>query len=1161
MNTTHNKPCTRGPVLLAALLLAALAPTAAAQQPPTAEELEFFETKIRPVLIEACYKCHSAQSDKIKGGLLVDSKEALLKGGSSGPAIVPGNAERSLFIKAIRYSDPNLQMPPKEKLAADKIADLEAWVKMGAPDPRTGKQGTVLKTGKDKDKAKTHWAFQPITKPPVPTPKSHLKTWIQNPIDTFVLAKMEEKGLLPSPPADRWTLIRRAYFDLTGLPPSPEAVEKFLTDESSDAWAKVIDELLASPQYGERWGRYWLDVARYADTRGGNNNQNRMQGNRMVYSFTYRDYVVNAYNEDLPYDTFLKQQIAADKMKDVDRKALAGLGLLTLNRAANAQEVIDDRIDVITRGMMSLGVYCARCHDHKFDPIPTKDYYSLYGVFLSSTDQGDKPVIESADTNPDYADYLKAISQTEADLETYRRNTLAKALGEARSKMMDYMLAVVDFEKDDKKIGSRADQDEFRRKYKLDPLVARDWESFLKRHDKETDTVMGPWAAYHKLEDKEFLAKGKELAERYAANDTAEKKNKINPLVARAFSTPAPTMRVVAERYARLFGDADRAWNTAMELYRKRAAVAKDIPPDEPKALADASLEEIRKTILGAGSPVNFTYDQLAARNNNALRNGETPYLNKIESININHPGSPKRAMVLTDRPNPVNARVMIKGTANNLGPEVPRQFLEILSGPDRKPFKDGSGRLELANAIASKDNPLTARVLINRVWANHFGAPLVRTPTDFGLRADDPTHPEMLDWLASWFIENGWSVKKLHKLVMMSNIYQQSSDDRAKANIADPANMMVWKMNRRRLDFEAFRDSLLAVSGKLDLTMGGQPVNLMNVADDKEYTRRTLYGFINRGNLASVFRTFDFANPDTTQGQRFNSTVPQQALFMMNSPFVATLARGMVARTDFKTEIDEEQRINKLYQLAFQRAPSPSELKLSKYFLEVQSGVKGGAEAKPVWQYGFGEYDERTKKTIRFNPLQNFTGKTWQGGPTLPDAKFAMLHLTADGGHPGVIKGLSVIRRWTAPKDGSVSIDGVLGHTITRGVVSDGVQGTIVSSRTGEIGRYVAAGKTTPTSVSRVDVKKGDIIDFVVDCRGNPRGDQFTWAPVIKVVGAAPMMMANRMADPAVPGEVNEWRAAADFNPSRNSAPKPLGTWEKYAQVLLLSNELSFVD
>ena len=1155
MKTSKTNSSLRELALIAAPFVLSVA--AFAQQPPTAEELEFFETKIRPVLIEACYKCHSADSEKVKGGLYVDSKEGLIKGGSSGPAIAPGNAERSLFIKAIRYSDPNLTMPPKEKLSADKIADLEAWVKMGAPDPRTGKKGNVLKNDKDKDKAKKHWAFQPIKKPEVPTPKSHLKTWIQNPIDTFVLAKMEEKGLLPSPPADRWTLIRRAYFDLIGLPPSPEAVEKFLTDESPEAWSNVIDELLASPQYGERWARYWLDVARYADTRGGNNNANRMMGNRMVYSFTYRDYVVNAYNEDLPYDQFLIQQIAADKIPGVDKKALAGMGLLTLNRAANPQDIIDDRIDVLCRGMMSLGVYCARCHDHKFDPIPTKDYYSLAGVFLSSEEKSDKPVIENPDLNPDYAAYVKAVNLAEADLEAYKRGALGKALGEARAKMAEYMIAVVDYQKEND-FKSRADQDAFRRQYKLDPLVAIEWARYLKGHDKESDAIFGPWAAYAKLNDKEFATKGKEFAVRYAANDTAEKKVKLNALVARAFSTPASSMRIVAERYGKLFGDADRTWNSTMELYRKRVAMAKEDKPEEPKGIADPVLDEIRKAILAGKTPVNFDYATLARRNNNAIQNGEGAYYAKIEQINIEHPGSPKRAMALTDG-TLRNARVMIKGSPQNLGDEVPRQFLEILSGPDRKPFKNGSGRLELAQAIASKDNPLTARVLINRVWANHFGAPLVRTPTDFGVRADDPTHPEMLDWMASWFIENGWSVKKLHKLIMMSNIYQQSSDDRAKAGIADPANMMVWKMNRRRLDFEAFRDSLLTVSGKLDLTMGGQPVNLMNVTDEKEYTRRTIYGFINRGNLAAVFRTFDFANPDSTQGQRFNSTVPQQALFMMNSPFVTALARGMVARTDFKTEIDEDQRINKLYQLAFQRAPSPTELKLSKYFLEVQSGVKGGGEAKPVWQYGFGEYSDATKKMLRFNPLQNFTGKTWQGGPTLPDARFAMLHLTSDGGYPGVIKGLSVIRRWTAPKDCSVSIDGTLGHKAAKG--SDGVQGVIVSSRTGELGRYLANGKTLPTAVAKVEVKKGDSIDFVVDCRADSRNDAFTWAPVIKVLGAPPAMMAGRMADASATGEVNEWRAAVDFNPSRNSAPKPLGTWEKYAQVLLLSNELSFVD
>ncbi|HYV37288.1 MAG TPA: DUF1549 domain-containing protein, partial [Gemmataceae bacterium] len=404
---------------LVAGLCAAGASTGTAQQ-LTGEELEFFEGKIRPIFIENCYKCHSSQSEKVKGGLLLDTKAAMLKGGDTGPSLVPGNAERSLLIKAVRYADPNLQMPPKTKLTDQQISDLEAWVKMGAPDPRTGKQGGILKTDADREKAKQHWSFLPLKKPAVPTPKANLKSWIQNPVDAFIFAKLEEKKMMPALPANRWTLIRRAYFDLIGMPPSPQEVEDFLSDDSPDAFAKVVDRLLASPQYGERWARYWLDIARYADTKGGNVNQMREQ--LFVYSYTYRDYVINAFNDDLPYNQFIMQQVAADQLPQSDsKKALAGLGFLSLSRQGNMQETIDDRIDVVTRGFMGLSVYCARCHDHKFDPIPTADYYSLYGVFASTVEPGDKPIIDAPEQTKEYKEYQQKLAVLEREAENFRQ--------------------------------------------------------------------------------------------------------------------------------------------------------------------------------------------------------------------------------------------------------------------------------------------------------------------------------------------------------------------------------------------------------------------------------------------------------------------------------------------------------------------------------------------------------------------------------------------------------------------------------------------------------------------------------------------------------------------------------------------------------------------
>lgn len=1123
-------------------------------KPLTADESEFFESKIRPALIEHCYKCHSAESDKLKGGLALDSRDATLKGGSSGPSIEPGNPEKSLFVKAIRYSDPNLQMPPKEKLPESVITDFENWVRMGAPDPRTGKTGGLLKSEQDKAKAKAHWAFQPVKKPEVPTPKLNLKKWIQNPVDSFILAKLEEKGMIPSFPADRVTLIRRAYFDLVGFPPSQAEVEAFVSDESPDAFAKVVDGLLDSPHYGERWGRYWLDLARYSDTRGGNNN-NRGVPNRFIYSFTYRDYVVDAFNRDKPYDQFLIEQIAADQVAGDDKKVLAAMGFLTLGRpGANIQDAIDDRIDTVTRSTLALSVYCARCHDHKFDPIPTADYYGMYGVFASSIEPAEKPLLEAPADTPEYKEFVARQAALEQELEMFRARTLNNFLTKARTNLFGYLVAAHELESTDKRM-DRAERETFARDRKLDEFMMGRWASYVKSHvNKKNDPIFGPWVAYSELEDKEFASKGREIA----ASIKGDAGKKMNPLVARAFSTSASSFNQVIDRYVKLFADAERQWQSAVILYEKKKASAKD-EEAAPKGLADPAQEELRKVLYGNDSPLKVTYDQLAGLNNNRIRNQEGPILDRLVDLQVSHPGAPRRAMALMDQRTPKNAQILIKGSPNNRGPEVPRQFLEILSGPDRRPYKNGSGRLEMAKAIANKDNPLTARVFVNRVWNQHFGGAIVRTLSDFGVRAQDPSHPELLDWLASYFVENKWSVKKLHRLIMLSNTYQQASDEVPQFSAIDPNNLLFHRMNRRRLDFEAFRDNLLTISGKLDLTMGGPSVSL---TQEPFSYRRTVYGFIDRRNLATIFRTFDFANPEATVGERFNSTVPQQALFMMNSPFIADLARGLVQRTDFKNEVDDRRRVEAIYQAAFQRAPDPIEVKLATRFLETASGMKSDAQ-EPAWRYGYGDYDEKYKAVKRFYPMPHFTGKGWQGGPMLPDPRYGMLSLDGKGGHPGNIKQLAAIRRFTAPKDAALSIEATLGHM---GKEGDGVQGIIVSSRAGELGRWTVHGKRVDTNIAKVDVKRGDTIDFIVTCNGNSRNDTFTWSPTLRVAGPPPakqMVGAMAMAKGATESEdVREWKASAEFETgTRSMRQKPLETWERFCQVLLLSNELMFVD
>jgi hypothetical protein len=717
----------------------------------------------------------------VKGGLLLDTREGTLKGGDSGPVIVPGDAEKSLLIKAVRYSDPDLQMPPKgEKLTDAQIADLVAWVKMGAPDPRTG-----TSTAKKAD-AKSHWAFKPVAKPSVPVisrsvssiqssvPASplnteSLNTEYSNPIDAFVLAKLDEQGMKLSPPADRRTLIRRAYYDLIGLPPTPEEVQAFLDDSSPDAFAKIVDRLLALPQYGERWGRHWLDVARYSDTKG---EIKRLRDTPLYpFAWTYRDYVIKAFNDDKPYDRFILEQIAADKLRlPKGDPTLAALGFLTLGERFqnNENDIINDRIDVVTKGFLGLTVSCARCHDHMFDPIPTKDYYSLRGIFESSHEPKVAPLIGGDPTlNPDYADYYS------------QRTNL---------------------------------------QYQLDALLPK-------------------------------VRRGNQLANR--------------------------------------------------EILKERIELQ-----------------------------------------------------NRIDALELTHPAAPARAHVLLDDTVPKDSPVFIRGEAQNKGPTVPRQFLECLAGPNRKPFSIGSGRIELANAIASKSNPLTPRVMVNRIWQHHFGEGIVTTPDDFGAMGSAPSHPELLDYLAAHFMEHKWSVKQMHRLILTSQTWQQSSDNNPRFAQIDPFNGLLWRQNLRRLELEPVRDSLLAIGGKLDTNLYGKPVPLalpkgrsfraalvlepsgrpVNIGYT---TRRTVYGYIDRSDLPEVFNHFDFANPEMANGLRHQTTVPQQALYLMNSPLVVEQARNVVARRDVAACKTDEEKINRLYEIIYQRLPRAEELKLGLEFLD----------------------------------------------------------------------------------------------------------------------------------------------------------------------------------------------------------------------------------
>jgi hypothetical protein len=1106
-----------------AFCLATMANTAMAADDPAG--LEFFENKIRPILVDNCYLCHSQQSPKVKGGLRLDTREGVLRGGDTGPAIKPGDVEQSLLIKAVRYTDDDLRMPPKnKKLAAAQIADLEAWVKMGAPDPRISPAG-VAQAESIREKALSHWAFQSVREPKVPAVKN--KRFVRTPVDNFILARLEAADLPPSPMADKRTLIRRATFDLIGLPPTTEEVAAFVADKSPGAFAKVVDRLLASPLYGERWGRHWLDVARYADTKGYVFEEDR----HYPYAYTYRDYVIHSFNEDLPYDQFLKEQIAADLLPGAgDNRSLAALGYLTLGRrfVNNIHDIIDDRIDVVCRGMMGLTVTCARCHDHKFDPIPSRDYYSLYGVFASSTEPVQEPLLGTEASGKERDEYLAEHKKRVEERDKYREDQEKAMATQLRNISGDYMLAACKVQQ----TTNKPDVDGLARTRKLDPDVLRRWMTALDGWRKNQPAIFTPWFAFAALPEKDFPTRAKELAAQISANhDTAFP---INPLVAHAFAgDPPASMEDVAERYDKVFRDIDKRWQEAL--------AATNAP--SVKALPDAAQEAVRQILYADDAPANLPHDQFDRLYEVPTSQKMRELQRHIEELDATSPGAPPRAMALVDKPDPHNTHVFIRGNSDNPGPEAPRQFLEVLSGPNRKPFQKGSGRLELAEDIASRDNPLTARVLVNRVWLHHFGRALVATPSDFGTRSDPPTNPELLDYLAARFMDDGWFIKKLHRLIMLSGAYQQSSDNNAACAKIDPNNQLLWRMNRQRLEFEAMRDTLLEVSGKLDLTPGGHAVDITDPAS----TRRTVYGYVDRQNLPDLFRAFDFASPDTSSPRRFFTTVPQQALFLMNSPFIITQAKNLVTRPDFKSATTDQQRLRLLYQWAYQRDPSRDEIEWARQFLHAPA-PDDAAGKTTNWLFGYGAFDEAASRVKAFHALPFFNGHAFQGGTNLPDPQLGWVMLNDAGGHPGNDQDHAAIRRWIAPRDGTIAISGTLAHAEARG---DGVRGRIVSSLVGVLGQWVVHNKKEETKLAHVTVRRGDTIDFITDCIGDESFDSFTWAPTIQFVED----------DKYVPGERMEWSAASDFADAAHLSHSSLDAWQKYAQVILMSNELVFVD
>ncbi|MDE0863683.1 MAG: DUF1553 domain-containing protein [Rubripirellula sp.] len=725
-----------------------------AAQGSDAQQLEFFETKIRPLLVNHCYECHSGESKKLGAGLRLDSQAAIMRGGETGAVIVPGKPEESLLIQSVRY-DTN-EMPPNQKLADAEIAALEQWVTWGAPWPdEVPASSSDPEQGYDWKALRKHWAWQPIERPTPPSPGDAAQ--IKNPIDQFVAARLHEHDLKQPAPATTAVLVRRCFIDLLGIPPSPDQLARWVTGINADPGqqdmviSQMIDELLERPQYGERWGRHWLDVARYSDI-GGWSQDNRPHPE----AWRYRDWVVSAFNTDMPYNDFVSRQIAGDQ---VDSQSAIGTGFFALGPfyssdggdpesiAQAKSETLDDRVDTFSRAFLGLTVACARCHDHKFDPIPTQDYYSIAGIF-NNTRETETPLVD-AEIQKAYHDHQRRIRETQ---------------------------------------------------------------------------------------------------------------DKVKQI-------------------------------------QKQAADAKREATEQEKSEIKSWQDKVKE--LNASAPPKYDF------------------AHTIEDFGGN------------------DMKIALRGNLLKTGEIAPRRFLRIVEGEERQHFNEGSGRIQLAQAVVSPSNPLTARVIVNRIWMNHFGKALVRTPSNFGTLGEPPTHPELLDWLSAEFLKSDWSIKSMHRLIMNSATYRSSSDFHEQAFLADGDNRLLWRMPPRRMDVETWRDSLLAVTGELDTTLGGPSID--RIVNSQ---RRTLYAKVSRNEPQGsddFLRLFDFPIPRASAAKRTSNVIPQQFLFMMNSQFMINRAKALSSQLQ-QQATNDEARIMLAYSLLYGRPPTHQELVIANQFLAPQA-------------------------------------------------------------------------------------------------------------------------------------------------------------------------------------------------------------------------------
>jgi len=895
-----------------------------------------FNSQVRPILANHCLQCHGPDAQNRQAELRLDTQSDAMQS-----AILAGQPDRSPLIHRIESRDPDEVMPPGhlgKPLSSQQITILKEWIAQGA-------------------KYSEHWAFEPIgdsTK--LLAQVTDESTAKDLPIDRFIQHSLGKAGLKLSQELSKEQWIRRVSFDLTGLPPTSEEINQLVLDTDPESIRKWIDRLLASARYGERWGKHWLDLARYADTHGGA----AIGFTSFPFSYTYRDYVIGAIQQDLPLDQFILEQIAADQLDlpENDPK-LAALGFLTVGmQFRNYHDTIDDRIDVITRGLMGLTVTCARCHDHKFDAIPTADYYALVAAIAPSNPPETLPVIGQAPDANAQREYEKQLTVLTDRHQQFAREQNEVMRSRLRMQVGLYLAEIA-------KGAVEADLATAFLSYRTDevrPAIVNRWLKYLAELSQD-DPVFHVWfqaRSWGQISEDQFATKRDELVaklngELEAAGFKPESFHKLsgdppkwNPLLLEAVSQKKPkSILELANLYGEVFGQEHKQWLTALVETALEAVPGATVKPDdhpEHQTINSPSHRQLRHHLYGPDTPFDLPENEASKLTNRTIADMINGKRGAIHQLNLASPGAPPRAMVLKENSKPQEQNIYLRGNPLSRGSVVEPGFLTALRRNNHsQTFEDGKRRFGLARAVISDDNPLTSRVIVNWVWQQHFGVGLVRTPDDFGTRGQPPTHPELLDFLANEFRKNGWSLRWLHQQILATKVYRQACIEDPRSRQLDPENRLLWRMPRRRLDFEAMRDAMLWISGELDLAQGGRPVDF---EANPTATRRSIYGFVNRDIVSPLMSTFDVANPNACTAKRPETTVPQQTLFALNSEFIQDRAAKIASATKKDATQSKTDRISELFQRILGRRPNADEEQLALKFIDEssQASIEGQA-------------------------------------------------------------------------------------------------------------------------------------------------------------------------------------------------------------------------